>query len=357
MKTTFAKTLAFAAIPLLAGLHAGAQIFYTQGGLVGNIVPARVGIGTTTPAFRLSVVTSGLNDGIQAVQTTSTSSSALRLDHANAMYGGHNWGILSTSNGNLQGGGKLLFYDYSGGGDRMVITGTGNVGIGTTNPLEKFHLDNGAIRITGANNNGGPMVLFGGATNGSASGAPNGQWGIEYVNNGNPALCGLNFWRPNLAHNLAGTGVITQNNVMFFRNDNHIGIMTDNPTAQLTVNGKTLIGDPALVNINTTYDYNLYVQKGILTERLKVALVNTANWADYVFEPSYKLNSLEAVEAYVKEHKHLPNVPAASEVQGNGLDVAEMDATLLRQIEELWLHMIELKKENQQLKEQLLKTH
>ena len=30
--------------------------------------------------------------------------------------------------------------------------------------------------------------------------------------------------------------------------------------------------------------------------------------------------------------------------------MVEMDATLLRQIEELWLHVIDLKKENEQLK-------
>lgn len=240
----------------------------------------------------------------------------------------------------------------------MVITGTGLVGIGSfgsTSPKEKLHIDNGAIRITGSNNNGGPMVLFGGAATGTNTAtAPNGQWGIEYVNNtSNPALCGLNFWRPNFAHNISGTGAVTKNAVMFMRNDNHVGINTDNPTAQLTVNGNMLVGDPASVTLPS--GYKLYVQEGILAEKVKVALANTAYWADYVFAPDYKLSSLDAVAAYVKEHKHLPNVPSAEEVHHNGLDVAQMDATLLRQIEEIWLHLIELKKENQLLKEQLIK--
>jgi len=33
--------------------------------------------------------------------------------------------------------------------------------------------------------------------------------------------------------------------------------------------------------------------------------------------------------------------------------MVEMDATLLRQIEELWLHLFELKKENEDLKEKM----
>ena len=319
--------------------------------------PNNVGIGTNAPAFKLTVqpTNNQPNDGIQVLQTNG-SSAALRLD--NIYTGGHKWGILSTSDGNTQLGGKLLFYDYSSGGERMLITGNGLVGIGAfgpNSPREKLHIDNGAIRITGANNNGGPMVLFGGAATGTNTAtAPNGQWGIEYVNNtSNPALCGLNFWRPNFAHNISGTGAGTQNAVMFMRNDNHIGIMTDNPTAQLTVNGNMLVGDPSAITLPA--GYKLYVQDGILAEKVKVAASSSVNWADYVFEPDYQLASLNAVEAYVKEHKHLPNVPSTADVQNNGLDLAETDAVLLRQIEEIWLHLIELKKENQLLRSQLHK--
>ncbi len=357
MKSPF-KIIAISAFSLVSGFYSNAQTLVTPGALVGPSPNGNVGVntGTNSPAFMLSVHsgTNQLNDGIQVLQKNA-SSAALRLD--NSYTGGRNWGILSTSSGNTQGGGKLLFYDYSGGGERMVITGTGSVGIGafgSGKPLERLHVHDGAIRITGANNNGGPMVLFGGVINGNTSGAPNGQWGIEYVeNNPNPALRGLNFWRPNFAHNISGTGAGTQNAVMFLRNDNHVGINTDNPTAQLTVNGNMLVGDPSAISLPT--GYKLYVQEGILAEKVKVAASSSIYWADYVFASDYKLSSLEAVAAYVKEHKHLPNVPSTSEVQENGLDMAEMDATLLRQIEEIWLHLIELKKENQMLKEQLTK--
>jgi len=61
---------------------------------------------------------------------------------------------------------------------------------------------------------------------------------------------------------------------------------------------------------------------------------------DYVFEPGYKLAPLAAVEAFTKENKHLPEVPAASELEKGGIDLAQMNLTLLKKIEELTLHAI-----------------
>ena len=100
----------------------------------------------------------------------------------------------------------------------------------------------------------------------------------------------------------------------------------------------------------TPSDYNLFVSKGILTERVKVAIKNTNEWADYVFSDTYKLRSLSEVESYIKQNKHLPGVPSAEEVSQQGIDVGKMDAKLLEKIEELTLYMLELKKENQEMK-------
>jgi len=115
----------------------------------------------------------------------------------------------------------------------------------------------------------------------------------------------------------------------------------------IKANGKVRIG---FNTVATPGNYKLYVETGILTEKVKVAGINSSDWADYVFDEDYHLNSTEEVEKFIKENKHLPNVPSANEVSENGVDMVEMDATLLRQIEELWLHVIELKKENEVLK-------
>ncbi|AWV99852.1 hypothetical protein [Arcticibacterium luteifluviistationis] len=96
--------------------------------------------------------------------------------------------------------------------------------------------------------------------------------------------------------------------------------------------------------------YKLLVQGGILTEKVKVALKSSGDWADYVFEPSYNLLSLEEVEKFTLENKHLPNVPSADEMAENGLEIAETSKMFMEKIEELTLYMIDLNKEVKALK-------
>jgi len=113
--------------------------------------------------------------------------------------------------------------------------------------------------------------------------------------------------------------------------------------------GKVIIGND--INSNTAYNYGLYVEKGILTEKLRVANKKDAvNWADFVFKKEYNLMSLYELESYIKKHNHLPEIPTADEVAKYGIDVASMDAKLLQKVEELTLHVIRLQKEIDELK-------
>lgn len=112
------------------------------------------------------------------------------------------------------------------------------------------------------------------------------------------------------------------------------------------------IFDNERVGIGTTNipaAYKLAVADGIITEKVKVAVENSSQWADYVFDENYDLAELEDVEEFILENKHLPNVPSAAQVVEEGLDLGQMDATLLRKVEELTLYVIQLKKENEQL--------
>jgi trimeric autotransporter adhesin len=109
--------------------------------------------------------------------------------------------------------------------------------------------------------------------------------------------------------------------------------------------------DPAKrASANTSGGYNLLVKGGILTEKVKVALASSADWADYVFEDSYKLMSLNDVEKFVIENNHLPNVPSASEMAENGLEIGETSKMFMEKIEELTLYLIEMNKELKTLK-------
>ena len=78
--------------------------------------------------------------------------------------------------------------------------------------------------------------------------------------------------------------------------------------------------------------------------------VTLAYFPDYVFSSDYKLRSLYDVENFINTNKHLPDVPSAKEVASNGVNLGDMNATLLQKVEELTLYMIQLQKENDALK-------
>jgi hypothetical protein len=94
------------------------------------------------------------------------------------------------------------------------------------------------------------------------------------------------------------------------------------------------------------------VKGGMITEKIKVAVAGSVDWADYVFDEDYKIMPLESVEAFVKENKHLPNVPSTKEVMTNGNDLGKTDAKLLEKIEELTLYIIEMNKELKALRKE-----
>lgn len=81
----------------------------------------------------------------------------------------------------------------------------------------------------------------------------------------------------------------------------------------------------------------------MIAESVKVKLQGT--WPDYVFAKNYKLPSLKETEKHIKEKGHLPGIPVATEAKDNGIDLGNMNAKLLQKIEELTLHLIEMKKE------------
>ncbi|GAB3702486.1 hypothetical protein GCM10027592_31960 [Spirosoma flavus] len=114
-------------------------------------------------------------------------------------------------------------------------------------------------------------------------------------------------------------------------------------------------GNAVIIGTNVTRTptgYKLFVEEGILTEKVKVAVKNTSEWSDKVFDDSYQLKGLSEVEKYIKTNKHLPGVPSASEMVEQGNDLHQTDAKLLEKIEELTLYSIQLEKELEASKQQ-----
>lgn len=136
----------------------------------------------------------------------------------------------------------------------------------------------------------------------------------------------------------------TNNNRVVNMNDRNIWFNT----ATSPNHGKMYIGS-SWVYPNNTGNYKLFVEGGILTEKVKVALRSTNNWADYVFADDYKLMPLKQVEEFINKNNHLPGVDSAEDLAKNGLDLSVMQAKQMEKIEELTLYIIEQNKtlENQ----------
>ena len=116
-----------------------------------------------------------------------------------------------------------------------------------------------------------------------------------------------------------------------------ISALNMNATGNLTVTGTASIGNGFFCTVN-----------GQL--KTKEIVVTLEGWSDYVFDSGYRLMPLGELERYVNANKHLPNIPSATEVEKNGVNVGEMNALLLEKIEELTLYIIDLQKQIDELK-------
>ncbi len=315
-----------------------------------------VGIGTASATQKLQLKNgnmlfdyangTGAGSNLYFGGITNSSQNGMRLSFYNSTGTGFKNGYIDVhTNGGTTTDGLLFRVDGGaagiGGTERMrIVAASGNVGIGISDPKQKLHVASG-IMISGPNPGGGPMLLF--SENVANNAYPFGRWGIEYVPNLTDAKqSGLNFWKPYSNPGQVGGPAGNAGNYYLFLTDKEgkVGMGVDPNPANCTLapNGPFPAG------------FRLYVREGILTERLKIANYCSANWADYVFASDYKLKPLSEVEAFVKENKHLPNVPSAQDIENEGLDVANMLAKQMEKIEELTLYMIEMKKEIETLK-------
>lgn len=103
----------------------------------------------------------------------------------------------------------------------------------------------------------------------------------------------------------------------------------------------------------TTPDSKLTVNGIIHSQEIKVTV---DAGADYVFEPDYDLQSLAELNNYIKQYKHLPEVPSAAEMEEEGIELSKMNILLLKKIEEMTLHLIKqeerIEEQNDKLAEQ-----
>ena len=216
---------------------------------------------------------------------------------------------------NVRKGTSIDFYTHDLGVETkrsMTITANGNVGIGVERPVEKLDV-NGTVNATGFKLN---------------------QHSIP--------------WR------MTPDKDNSRNNLTFLTHpttaDNDGGFMVIHTEDEAPAIGNQL-GD----------HYNLFVTQGIVTPDYAITLVD--KWEedipDYVFEEAYKLTPLAEVEAYVKKHKHLPNVAGINDMKANHnmYSVGDMLMGQLKNLEEQVLHTIAQHKEIETLKKENKELH
>jgi hypothetical protein len=151
---------------------------------------------------------------------------------------------------------------------------------------------------------------------------------------------------------ISGIFFTDQGNTAFLNGpSNAAGTTSDDATFGMIVynTGQVGIGTPYDISfLDKSYKLNV---NGNL--RARSVRVDQATWYDHVFNANYRLRSLNEVEQYIQQYHHLPEVPSASEVRKDGLDVGDNQATLLKKIEELTLYAIEQNKKIQQLEQRL----
>lgn len=201
-----------------------------------------------------------------------------------------------------------------------VVLGSGaNVGIGTSSPTNKLHVKSGIANISG--------VRLEGLTSSSPASATNQTKFLTVDGSGNLIL-----------GSTTGSGAReAAADALWERSGELVRSMA----------GSVVIGEGVS---KTPAGYSLFVSQGLLAEKVKVAIKNTADWSDKVFAPDYRLAPLSEVEQYIKTHQHLPGILSAEQVVEQGMDVAQMNAKLLEKIEELTLYVVTLNKEVQELR-------
>ncbi|HKK40328.1 MAG TPA: hypothetical protein VJ949_12980, partial [Cryomorphaceae bacterium] len=127
---------------------------------------------------------------------------------------------------------------------------------------------------------------------------------------------------------------------------------TTNNWAMYASGDSYVSGDLRVGNQSEVSGFRVSVDGKMICEELKVQL--SQDWPDYVFADDYSMMNLNDLEEFIKTENHLPGVPSASEVEAaDGIMLGEMQRVTVEKLEELTLYILELKKENDQLKERV----
>lgn len=299
------------------------------------------GLGTNDPIARLHVKGESGIDEVAIVNGALSETGAIQF--YNTLIGGglsskkvfvmldDNDMKIGTNSGNTAG----KFIIRTDGSDKVFVTEAGNVGINTPSPTSRLHVTGttsiiGNTSITGATtiNNGtnNALSVTGGVfieKSNEALGISGTNSAINFYNSGN--------FKSFISHSTGGL---------------YLGVNDGNIRLDVT-NGHVAIGPVILTGANADA-YKLAVNGKMICEEVRVKLAG--NWPDYVFKNDYKLLPLSELKKFIEKNNHLPNIPKATVIEKEGMEVGEMQKRMMEKIEELTLYIIDLQNQVDQLK-------
>lgn len=216
----------------------------------------------------------------------------------------------------------------------FMVRGDGNVGIGTTAPgaiLDILDAAGTGVRIKSGSAGMHTRYALGRTTDeGYLTVA---AVGGNFLSGSSPGDLILTSGQSNRL--LLGTDSITAQGtprMTIVNGSGNVGIGTTAPSSKLEVSG----GDIRVTS-------GSFIDDG-----------TTLSVPDYVFDTKYILKPIAQVKAYIQKHKHLEGLPDTNDRKGwSDLSMQDRDMKLLEKIEELTLYVIQLKEENDALKQRV----
>jgi len=290
-----------------------------------------------------------------------------------------NGGLNKFSIDDISGGRTPLTIEAGAPSHSLYVDDGGRLGLGTSTPVVDVHIKSGNSPTTRLEQDGSsgftPQTwdMAGNEANFFVRDASNGgKIPFKIIPNAPTDSLyvaadgdvGLGTANPEGALHINRSGII----LSYFQSSNNMPVQirmrSDNDNRRFlavdaanSVKSQLVFGNDEVQIAGATNTTNLYATFNASGLVVNGPISTTASGQvhpDYVFDPKYKLMPLPELSDFLKENRHLPEVPSATDVAKNGINMTEMQITLLKKIEEITLYTIKQQEAIDVLKNKLL---